>query len=108
MDGPAYQQRIIDTLVNKVFVFDTDDNGGKKIVITYNTSRNVKSTITLSDVKSYLKSSDIEGCGQPKKTVFRQLPEYRFLLIYQGFSDFFGIPKALRIFKFYTKIPEKV
>lgn len=67
-DDPAYQQRIIDTLVNKVFVFDTDDNGGKKIVITYNTSRSLKSTITLSDVKSYLGSSDIKGYARPQLT----------------------------------------
>lgn len=67
-DDPAYQQRIIDTLVNKVFVFDTDDNGGKKIVITYNTSRSLKSTITLSDVKSYLESSDIKGYARPQKS----------------------------------------
>ena len=66
-DDPAYQQRIIDTLVNKVFVFDTD-NGGKKIVITYNTSRSLKSTITLSDVKSYLESSDIKGYARPQLT----------------------------------------
>ena len=31
-----------------------------------------------------------------------------FLLIYQGFSGFFGISTALRIFVFYTKIYEKV
>lgn len=68
LEDPAYQQRIIDTLVNKVFVFDTDDNGGKKIVITYNTSRSVKSTITLSDVLPYAKSSDIKGFARPQLT----------------------------------------
>ncbi len=50
-DEAEYQQRIIDTLVDKVYVFDKDD-GGKKIVITYNTSATVKSTLTLSDIKS--------------------------------------------------------
>ena len=69
ISSPDYQQRIIDTLVNKIFVFDTDDNGGKKIVITYNTSNSgVKSTITLSDIKKYLKSSDFEGFARPKNT----------------------------------------
>lgn len=53
-----YQQRIIDTLVNRIFVFDTDD-GGRKIVITYNVSGNLSSTITLSDIKSAC--SDIKG-----------------------------------------------
>lgn len=64
----AYQQRIIDTLVNKVYVFDTDDNGGKRIVITYNTSRSEKSTINLSDVKPYGKSSDFKGFARPLLT----------------------------------------
>ncbi len=60
IDDPEYQQRIIDTLVDKVFVFDEDD-GGRKIVITYNTSHGVKSTIELSDVKS----SDFKGFARP-------------------------------------------
>lgn len=62
-DDPEYQQRIIDTLVDKVFVFDEDD-GGKKIVITYNTNCSVKSTIKLSDVKS----SDFKGFARPLPT----------------------------------------
>ncbi len=67
-DEAEYQQRIIDTLVDKVYVFDEDD-GGKKIVITYNTSAAVKSTLTLSDIKS----SDFVGCGRPKKTPSQRL-----------------------------------
>lgn len=67
VDNVEYQQRIIDTLVNRVFVFDTDD-GGRKIVITYNTSSNIKSTITLSDVQPYAKSSDVKGFARPKPT----------------------------------------
>ena len=59
-----YQRRIIDTLVNKVFIFD-NDGGGKKIVITYNTSNNIKSTITLSDIMAQLNSSDIDCSGRP-------------------------------------------
>ncbi len=59
-----YMQKIIDTLVNKVFVFDNDD-GGKKIIIVYNTSNNLKSTITLSDA---VKCSDNVSFGQPKKS----------------------------------------
>lgn len=64
VDNVEYQQRIIDTLVNRVFVFDTDD-GGRKIVITYNTSNNLQSTITLSDIN---KCSDIKGFAQPQPT----------------------------------------
>ena len=58
-----YQQRIIDTLVNKVFIFD-NDGGGRKVVITYNTSNNIKSTLTLSDIKG----SDIKGFTAPNPT----------------------------------------
>ena len=67
IDDVEYQQRIIDTLVNKVFIFDGDD-GDRKIVITYNTNNGVKSTLTLSDIEPYLKGSNIEGCGRPQPT----------------------------------------
>lgn len=59
VEDAEYQQRIIDTLVHRVFIFDTDD-GGKKIVITYNTSSSIKSTVTLPDIQPYTTSSDIE------------------------------------------------
>ena len=63
IDDVEYQQRIIDALVNKVFVFDSDD-GGKKLVITYNTSNNMKSTVNLPD----LKGSFINGYTAPLPT----------------------------------------
>ena len=50
-----YQRRIIDTLVNSIFVYD-DDNGGRKIVLTFNVSGN--NTLTIS-------GSDIEGITPP-------------------------------------------
>jgi hypothetical protein len=67
IDDVEYRQRIIDTLVHRVYVFDTDD-GGKKVVITYNTTSSVKTTVTLKDVSSYLKSSFFEGLAAPKPT----------------------------------------
>lgn len=63
-EDPEYQQRIIDTLVNKVYVFDTD-GGGRKIVVTYNTSNNTKSELTLSDAKGII-SSNVKGFARPK------------------------------------------
>lgn len=63
IDDVEYQQRVIETLVNKVYVFDNPD-GGKKIVITYNTSNNLKSTVSLSDIKG----SDINGNTAPFPT----------------------------------------
>lgn len=50
-----YQRKIIDTLVNSVYVYDNDDNG-RKIVLTFNISGNNTFTIT---------SSDIECIGSP-------------------------------------------
>jgi DNA invertase Pin-like site-specific DNA recombinase len=60
-----YQRRIIDTLVNSVFIYD-DDNGGRKIVLTFNVSGSNTLTIT---------SSDIEGitplyCANPNSLFF--------------------------------------
>ena len=52
-----YQQRIIDTLVNSIFVYDNDD-GGRRIVLTFNVSGNNTLTIT---------SSDIEGITPPNR-----------------------------------------
>ncbi len=57
-----YQQRVIDALVNKVFIFD-EDGGGRKIVILCNTSSREKISVSLSDVKS----SDITSSAVPKK-----------------------------------------
>lgn len=65
IDDPAYMQRIIDTLVNKVYIFDEPD-GGKKLVIFYNTSDKMKSTITLTDA---VKCSDINCLGRPTHSI---------------------------------------
>lgn len=47
IDDIEYQQRVIDTLVNSVFVYDDD-----KIVITYNISGNNTYTLKSSDIDS--------------------------------------------------------
>ena len=44
-----YKRNLIDTLVNSVFLYDSDDNG-RKIVITYNVSGNNVRTIKCSDI----------------------------------------------------------
>lgn len=44
-----YRRRVVDTLVNSVFVFDRDD-GGRKIVFTFNISGQNTSTLNLSDI----------------------------------------------------------
>lgn len=55
IDNVEYQTRIIDTLVNSVFVYDNPD-GSRKIVCTFNVSGS--NTLTI-------KSSDIEGLTPP-------------------------------------------
>lgn len=67
LDDIEYKQRIIDTLVHRVYVFDTED-GGKKVVITYNTTNGIKSTVTLKDIKEYVTSSFITSSAPPKPT----------------------------------------
>lgn len=67
IDDIEYRQRVIDTLVHRVYVFDGDD-GGKKVVITYNTTSSTKSTVTLNDVNTYLKGSFFKGLAAPKPT----------------------------------------
>lgn len=47
-----YQQRVIDTLVNSLYVFDEDD-GGRRIVFTFNLSGNNTSTLKSSDIERY-------------------------------------------------------
>lgn len=54
-----YRRRIIDALVNSVFVYDDGDgNKGRKIVLTFNYSG--ENTLTL-------KSSDIENVAPPNE-----------------------------------------
>lgn len=67
IDNEEYRQRIIDTLINKIYVFDAD-NGGKRITVICNTSKNSEIDITLSDIKSFVeanKCSDINGFAPP-------------------------------------------
>ncbi len=47
-----YQRRVIDTLVNSVYVYD-DEDGGKRIMLTFNLSGNNTATLTSSDIGCY-------------------------------------------------------
>lgn len=49
IDDDNYKRRIVDTLVNSVYVYDTPD-GGRKIVFTFNTSGQNTSTIEGSSI----------------------------------------------------------
>ena len=96
-----YQRRIIDTLVNSVYVYDDGDKG-RKLVLTFNISGN--NTLTIS-------SSDIERTAPPRNAVVHDTMGYRtFLFIcrespyIKRFSECGGA-KVLnaRIFLFYRK-----
>jgi DNA invertase Pin-like site-specific DNA recombinase len=47
VDDISYRRRVIDTLVNSVYVYDEDD-GGRKIVLTFNVSGNDTSPLSSS------------------------------------------------------------
>lgn len=61
INDPEYQRKVIDTLVNSVYIYDTDDNNGRRFVLTFNLSGHNTSTLSLSDV------SDIVCSGVPLK-----------------------------------------
>lgn len=48
-----YRARVVDTLVNSVFIFDTDNNGGRRLVFTFNISGQNKSTLCLSNIACF-------------------------------------------------------
>lgn len=50
LDDIDYRRRVIDTLLNSVYVFDNPD-GGRKLVFTFNLSGQNTSTIECSDIK---------------------------------------------------------
>ena len=58
---PEYQRKVIDTLLNSVYIYDTDDNNGRRFVLTFNLSGNHTATLSLSDI------SDIVCSGVPLK-----------------------------------------
>lgn len=61
-----YRRRIIDTLINSVFIYD-DDKNGRRIVITFNISENNTRTIECSDIEDITPP----GCELYKQCVYR-------------------------------------
>lgn len=51
IENPDFQRRIIDLLINKIFLFDEPD-GSYKLTITYNLSSESPTEIHLSDIKN--------------------------------------------------------
>ena len=53
VDDPAFRRRVIDTLVNSVYVYDTNGGNGRRFVFTWNLSENHISTVNVSDIDGY-------------------------------------------------------
>ena len=89
IEDVEYQRRIIDTLVNSVYVYDDGDKG-RKLVLTFNISRN--NTLTIS-------SSDIERTAPPycanPNSIFFVKHCFGFVFVLEGAdpsaSSFFGV-----------------
>ena len=48
-----YRRRVIDTLVNSVYVYDTDDGKGREVLFTFNISGNNTMKIKCSDIACF-------------------------------------------------------
>ena len=91
IEDVEYQRRIIDTLVNSVYVYDDGDKG-RKLVLTFNISGN--NTLTIS-------SSDIERTAPPEQRKPAIHCDCWFFFIYQCFavlSENFAVRKTSRIY----------
>lgn len=50
VDDIAFKRRVIDTLVNSVYVYDINGGKGRRFVFTWNLSENQTSTVNVSDI----------------------------------------------------------
>ena len=50
VDDLAFRRRVIDTLVNSVYVYDINGGNGRRFVFTWNLSENRTSTVNVSDI----------------------------------------------------------
>lgn len=65
VEDVEYQRRIVDTLINSVYIYD-DEDSGRKIVLTFNVSGNNTLTITSSDIDSI----GSPNCANPNTLFF--------------------------------------
>jgi len=61
-----YRRRVIDTLVNSVYIYDTDGDNGRKIVFTFNISGDNTSTLKVSDIECF----SVPNCANPNTFFF--------------------------------------
>lgn len=53
VNDKKYQQRIIDTLIHSVYVYDTDDDGYKRLVLNFNTTSNNVADVKVFDLSVF-------------------------------------------------------
>lgn len=56
-----YRCRVIDTLVNSIYVYDTDGGKGRRIIFTFNISGENTSTLNVSDIEGF----GVPNCANP-------------------------------------------
>lgn len=61
IDDEEYRRRVIDTLVNSIYIYDTDGGDGRRIVFTFNISGENTSTLTVSDIECF----SVPNCANP-------------------------------------------
>lgn len=53
IEDKEYRRKIIDTLVNSVYIYDINGGKGRRLVCTYNISGNNTASIDISDIEGY-------------------------------------------------------
>ena len=53
VDNPDFRRKVIDSLVNSVYVYDINGGKGRRFVFTWNLSQNNTSTVNVSDIADY-------------------------------------------------------
>jgi hypothetical protein len=61
IDDEEYRRRVIDTLVNSIYIYDLEGGNGRRIVFTFNISGDNSSTLTVSDIECF----GVPNCANP-------------------------------------------
>lgn len=72
INNQEYRRRVIDTLVNSVFVFDTNGGKGRRLVFTFNISGQNTRTLDVSDIACF---------APPQKVVHPMRMDFFFVLL---------------------------
>ena len=81
IDDINYKKKIINTLLHSVYVYDTDD-GGRRIVLNFNTSNNSSAEVKCSDIGTFAPPTSLN-------------PNTLYMVHYEMFSFMVEIEKDL-------------